>query len=565
MNSLFLLITAAIAFIFGYRFYSKLIASVVFRLDPKYSIAGPKSTTDTTNGSTNRYLLMFQHFGLVATAATLSTAALATYWGWVPAFLWAVVGTALAAGIYGIGVLWLSAHHPNESLAEVVQHYFRPRLWNGLLALLLLLLIVTAALLALLATRLLVNHPSIVAPFWIQVLLASGLGIFLSHRSDKAIAPAYGAGLVAVVILLLIFSSYSVGFSGAIYLDLVGRSRITLDADLAWIVLLAVYLYYSQRESFASLLRPRAGFAAALFILLLLVFFVGVIVAHPVLIAPGFNPAGTSPTALPWLVVTISGGALAGIYLLFAHQFTAPALRTESDCRPVGYGTAVLEGLAAISSVLICSAGFASMAEWDEFYSSWSALQDPTYLLELYINGFAYFASYLGIGVDFATNLAAVALLALTVTSLEAVLRLLRTIFGEAGTRLGLPIGPNSRRSLVFLLVVVVLITASATNAEVSALVPLYGGSNLLLAAFGMLLLVVALERRQRPGQLLLGITLIVLPAILWAIGLQLGDWWSQEAWSLVLLSLLLFAFGLWILVETVQILWKPGNTGGEA
>jgi carbon starvation protein CstA len=144
-------------------------------------------------------------------------------------------------------------------------------------------------------------------------------------------------------------------------------------------------------------------------------------------------------------------------------------------------------------------------------------------------------------------------------------LRLLRTLFSEAGNSLGLPIAENSRGSLLFLLAVIVLITAGAAGAETSALVPLYGSSNQLLAAFGMLLLVVALERRQRPGQLLLGLTLIILPAILWAIGLQLGAWWSQAAWSLVLLSLLLFAFGLWILVETAQILWKPANTGGEA
>jgi carbon starvation protein len=295
------------------------------------------------------------------------------------------------------------------------------------------------------------------------------------------------------------------------------------------------------------------------------VFFIGVTVAHPILMAPGFNPAGTSPTALPWLLVTISGGALAGIYLLFAHQFTAPALRSAADCREVGYGAAVLEGLAAISAIVICSAGFASTAEWNDFYLSWAALQDPTYLLELYINGFAYFASFIGIGADFSTNLATLALLAMTITSLEAVLRLLRTLFSEAGNSLGLPIAENSRGSLLFLLAVIVLITAGAAGAETSALVPLYGSSNQLLAAFGMLLLVVALERRQRPGQLLLGLTLIILPAILWAIGLQLGAWWSQAAWSLVLLSLLLFAFGLWILVETAQILWKPANTGGEA
>jgi carbon starvation protein len=306
--------------------------------------------------------------------------------------------------------------------------------------------------------------------------------------------------------------------------------------------LLATYLFYAQHPRFAGLLKPRAGFAAATLGLLLLIFFVAVIVAHPVLIAPGFNPTATTPSALPWLLVTITGGALAGIYLLFAHQFTAPALRHLADSREVGYGAVILEGMVAVSAVIICSAGFASATEWKQFYASWSGIQEPAYLLELYINGFVYFASYLGINENFASNLGAVALLSLTLVSLEAVLRLLRVMGREAGEGLGFPIEENGRRPLIVMLVTIVVLSANAVTSEATALIPLFGASNQLLAAFGMLLLVVALERQQRPGQLVLGMTLVLLPAILWAIALQLGAWWSQGSWGLVLVSLLLFA-----------------------
>jgi carbon starvation protein len=564
MNSLTLLITAAIAFVFGYRFYSKLLAGGVFRIPHKYSIATEETSTDSSQSGTHRHWLMSQHFGLVATTITLSSAAMAAFWGWVPAFLWIIVGTSLAAGIYAIGVLWLSTQHPGKSLREIVLHYFRPQFWSGLLALILILLIVVAGLLLLLSSRLLVNHPSVVLPFWLQVILATGLGVFLKDRFDKAIAPAMAIALVIVLLVVWLFSYFSVGFSGALYFDFYGRSRIGLDADIAWILLLATYLYYAQRPGFAALLRPRAGFATGMFAVILLIFFVAVIVAHPVLIAPGFNPVATTPAALPFLLITVTGGALAGIYLLLAHQFTAPALRDQTDCREVGYGAVVIEGLAAVSAIIICSAGFASAAEWKQFYASWSGLQDPSYLLELYINGFVYFASYLGINANFAANLAAVTLLALTVTSLEAVLKMLRIMASEAGQSLGLPVEEKSHRSLLLLLVAIVAISANAAASESTPLIALFGASNQLLAAFGLLLLVAALERHQRPGQLILGMTLVLLPAVLWAIGLQLGAWWGQNSWGLVLLSLLLFAFGLWILVETVRVLWKPADDRGD-
>ena len=565
MNSLFLIIIAAVAFIFGYRFYSKLLAGAVFRLDANPSIATENTSVRHREAGDNRYILMGQHFGIVATAATISGAALATYWGWIPAFLWALVGSAVAAGIYSMGSLWLSSRHGGESLHQIVNQYFRPRLWDALLALIAILLTVLAALLVLLSARLLVNHPSAVVPFWIQVIVASALGIFLRQRADKTVAPASAIALLLMLLIIWLLDSYALGFSGAFYFDLGGSPVITLDAELAWIILLAVYLYIAQRQSFAHLLRPRAWFAGLQFVLLLTVFFIGVGVAHPVLLAPGFNPAGTSPTALPWLLVTVSGGAIAGVYLLFAHHFTAPALKSEADAREVGYGAAVLEGFAAISAIIICSAGFASVAEWKQFYASWSGLQDPSYLLELYINGFVYFASYIGIGADFAANLASIALLALSITSLEAVLSLLRSMMSESGERLGITVKKDGRKSLVLMLIVIVVITSGATHSEATSLVPIFGISNQMLAAFGLLLLVAALEKRRQPAQFLLGMTLLLLPAILWVTGSQLADWWSDGQWSLVGLSLLLFAFGVWIFVETIQILWKPGEDSDRA
>jgi carbon starvation protein len=269
--------------------------------------------------------------------------------------------------------------------------------------------------------------------------------------------------------------------------------------------------------------------------------------------------------ALPWLVVTVTGGAIAGIYLLVANHYTAPRLASDSDARVVGYGVVVLEGLAAISAIIICTAGFASLAEWQEFYASWSGRLDPSYILQLYINGFNYFSSFIGISPDIATNYAAMTLVVLCMSTMEIVIGLLSSVSVEAGKRIGLPVRTSDRRRLVTILIIVTIIAATSTASDAPAIIMLFGIGNQLLAALGLLLLVLALEKRNLPGQLPLGLVLLLVPAVLWVIGLQLDMWWSQGRGWLILPGLGLFVVGGWILLRTGQILWKPGGRRGKA
>lgn len=352
MNSLLLLIITAIAFIFGYRFYSKLLVSTVFKPSSNYSIASGNGTGGGS-GTSNPYFLLGQHFGLVATAATLSGAALAAYWGWIPAFLWVVVGSTLAAGIYSVGSLWLCRRHPHESLIGIVRHYFPGLFVDAALLLVLIVLTLLSALLLSITTGLLVDYPSAVLPVAIFLLISIALGVFLRRRPAKTIVPATAISLLVLFLLLWPLGRIAVGFSGAFNFDFAGKPALILDATLAWIVFLSVFLYAAQRQPLVTSLGSRAWLAASLFVFMLLILFIGVILGHPQILAPGFNAAAKDVQALPWLLVTITGGAIAGVYLLIANHFTAPRLANESDTRVVGYGTVVLEGLAAVSAIII--------------------------------------------------------------------------------------------------------------------------------------------------------------------------------------------------------------------
>lgn len=564
MNSLLLLISALIIFGFGYRFYSKLLATAVFRADSTPSIA-TKSFRGGLNSDSNPYILLGIHFGLVATAATLSGGALAVYWGWIPAFLWVVVGSTLAAGIYSVGSLWLCRRHAGESLTDIIDHYFPGAFVNAALMLMLFVLILFSALLLSISTALLVNYPATVLPILAFLLLTVVLGIFLRHRPTMMTAPSTAAAMLALIVFLWVFDNLAVGFSGSFNLDLAEKPIFTLNAALAWMALLLIFLFYTQRRPLSATLGSRAWLAACLFVLMLLILFIGIAIDHPQIIAPGFNANINDVRVLPWLLITLTGGAIAGIYLLIANHYTAPLLANDNDARVVGYGAVILEGLAAVSAIIICTAGFSSVTEWNIFYASWNGGLDPSYLLQLYINGFKYFASFVGLSPDFSSTYAAMSLIALCLSTMEVLIGLLNSLGSEVSARLGLKTKKADRRRLVVILLIVLIIAATSNASGMPTVAILYGIGNQLIVVLGLLLLVMALKKRKLPGQIPLAVILVLLPMTLWAIAQQLGRWWSQGDWWLLLPGLGIFAIGGWILLHTGQILWKTGRFGGRA
>src|SRR5512135_665069 len=111
MNSLVLVIAAAVAFAFGYRFYSKLLALGVFRLEEDYSTSAPLAPAGEKPATANRHLVFGHHVATLAGGIAVTGTVISLIWGWAPAFLWAVVGTVTAAGTYGLGALWMSTHY----------------------------------------------------------------------------------------------------------------------------------------------------------------------------------------------------------------------------------------------------------------------------------------------------------------------------------------------------------------------------------------------------------------------------------------------------------------------
>lgn len=566
MYTLFLLLIAVLAFGFGYRFYAKLLALGIFRLDDKYSTSAQPRSADPDYVPTNPYYLLGHHVAMLAAGATAAGGVIALAWGWVPAFLWAVTGSAVAAGTYGLGSLWLSVRRPGAGVFALASEFIGRFAGYAFAGVALLVLLVLNALSAGIAAVLLATHPTAVIPFWAIAAVALGLGVFLHGRREFDLIPATGVALIAALAIVWLLD-VPIAFTGALNLDLVGSPVLQLGATSVWITLLFVYSFYAARAPLWKMSRPRGYLTSLLAAIALLILFIGMALEWPVLHAPEFHSADSAPGVFPWLFVTLTSGALAGFHLLIANGVSAKQLRRESRARLVGYGGALADGILALSAILVAATAFADAPAWRAHYGSWDTALDLSRALGLYLDGFARFAAALGLAPTSARTFGAVVLVGLCTATLEAGVRILKNLLSELSHTAGDAADPTRERVLLHLAAWSSLLLALGDGRGLAGIEwwPLFGSANLLLAGLGLLLLGLALRAAQRPVLLVLMPAGFALVLASWAIVAQIIEWTAQDRWPWVAVAVLLLAIELAVLIEAGRRLQTAGQTSGGA
>ena len=547
MNAVFLIIIPLAVFALGYRYFAKWLQVAVFTPAPyKYSTWSPPGAETPSPG-----VLFGYHSAAIATAGTLSGSAVAVIWGWVPAFLWVVVGTVVGAGTLGLGGFWLARRYPGRSLAELMADRLPPAVTGAARLLLLAFLVIAGAGLAWLLARLLVIYPAATLAFWLQLPLAWLLARYWHWRGERAWrdAPLVLAVLVALVWL---GAPATLAFSGALNLDISGRTRWVLDAGAVWLVLLLVAAFFAGRAPLPAWSRPRGFIAAVHMAVLLAVLFAGVLLAAPAISAPDFNELAGGPRAVPLLFIVVTSGAVAGFHALIILGLSAPQLPAAAPpgrLRLLGYGGALADGVVALSAITVCAAGFSDREAWQNFYGDWREIQDIPALLQLYVNGAAHFAAELGIPKDFARNFAAVGVMGLLAITLEALARLLWLNLKHHGTTF-IPgeARPPGRWTGAALGLLAVAAFADGRGAGGLILWPLAEPLNQLLALMLLLVLAGVLRRQAAARRVVAILGLVLLVLINGGLLARLHGWWAGGEWGF-------FAAGAAILGAEIMLL----------
>ncbi len=332
----------------AYRFYGAFLASKVATLDdmritPAYRLNDGKNFYPT-----NKWVLFGHHFAAIAGAGPLIGPVLAAQFGYLPGFLWILIGAALAGGVHDFIILTASVRRDGKSLAQIAKEEVGPVTGGAALIAILFILTVAIAGLGLAVINSLFYNPWGTFIIGMTIPIALFMGIYL-----KSVKPARIGG-ISLLGFALLFLTVILGkvIPSSPLSPLFNLDKNTLS------ILLAAYGFIASVLPVWMLLAPRDYLSSFMKIGVIFLLAIGVLSVAPVLSMPPITRFihGGGPiipgTLFPFVFITIACGAISGFHSLISSGTTPKMIEKESYIRPIGYGAMLVEGFVAIMALV---------------------------------------------------------------------------------------------------------------------------------------------------------------------------------------------------------------------
>ncbi len=504
MSAVVLLVLGIAAFIAAYALYGAFLARQL-GVDPDRETPAHTLRDGVDYVPAKPAVLLGHHFASIAGAAPIIGPVTAAVFGWLPVYVWIVLGGIFLGAAHDFMALVASIRHEGKSIGEVVEEHlgrsgkslFLVFAWSALI-------LVIAVFADVVASTFIKNPPVATASLWF-IVLALGFGI-VAYRTR---VPFWAASVAGVALL----------FGGlmaaqALPLDLVswlehGRGMEAAAAATAakriWLLILFLYVFIASVTPVQILLQPRDYLNSYLLFAMIGLGLLGVLVANPEIrfeASTGWHDEKLG-SLFPVLFVTVACGAISGFHSLVASGTTAKQLDRESHARPVGYGGMLIESLLAILALVAVIT--MTQDRYAGFFAPGGGGPVPAFS-----NGLGDFIATLGIPRDLAVSFVALAVSAFALTSLDTGTRLARFSFQEFferhdGSRPS-PLAANRYlATAVSIALAMALVfpemTHPVTGQKVAAwkmIWPIFGSANQLLACLALLAVSVWLARRAR-------------------------------------------------------------------
>ncbi len=588
MSAIVLLVVGLAAFLTGYRLYSRYIARHVYRLDPDFETPAHQFEDGVDYVPTNKHVLFGHHFTSVAGAAPIVGPAIAVIWGWLPAFVWVVLGTIFAGAVHDFGALWLSVRNKGQSIGSLTEGIIGSRARVLFLLIIFFLLLMVNAVFAVIIANLFIANPGAIFPIWMAMPTALAVGILVYRTRAGILVPS----LVALLLLYLYIwlgqyiQPQLPDFFGwaptALQIQEAGGDMVAAQAAAVtdgiragWVIIMLLYGLVASTLPVWLLLQPRDYINSHQLFVALAVIFAGVLVTNPEVVAPAVNthlPAD-SPSWFPLLFITIACGAISGFHGLVASGTTSKQLDKETDARYVGYGGMTGEGMLALTSILATTAGFAVYAGidgWREHYASFASASSGG--VNAFVSGVGVLAEGIAIPHEVAVIFAAVVVISFAATTMDTGVRLQRYIIEELGTQYRVKVMQNGIiASVLAVATVAVLALGVDRGAGGMRIWPLFGTTNQLTGALTLLVITTVLLVKKRNAWVT-GIPMVFLFLMTtWAMIEQLADHFASQ-WLLFGVGAAIFVLEIWVILEAVVVIRTvlergeiPGQeSGGE-
>jgi carbon starvation protein len=459
--------------------------------------------------------LLAQHVSAIAAAGPIVGPILAGLaFGWLPTLLWIVLGTIFIGALHDFSSLVSSVRHRGCSIVKIVQEQLGPRahlLFLGFVWLSLVYVITAFSDLtsASFAEPLDGGGVASASVWYLGLALAMGVTLRVLR------APLWAMTLVGVPLLGVIIW-------WAPELPIVLPPVGPLSAQGAWNVVILTYCLAASALPVWLLLQPR-GYLGGIFLYLVLIggtvglFLGGDAVRYPAFL--GWMSRHGQPL-FPLLFVTVACGACSGFHGLVSSGTTSRQINREPDCRAVGYGGMLLEGVVAV----IALATVMLLAPSDP-----AVQQSPD---RIYANGLSQLISRFGLPYNLVRTFVLLAFATFIFDTLDVATRLGRYVLQElTGWR-----GPVGRLGATVATLALPAACVSLTMPDAAGRIlpawklfwTVFGTSNQLLAALTLLTVTVWLRRMGRPWLMSALPAAFVLTMTLWSLGLMIQPWVSE-------------------------------------
>lgn len=482
MTALLIIIAAIVLLFCGYVFYGSWLAKQ-WGIDPTKKTPAQEKADGVDYVAAKPAVLMGHHFSSIAGAGPINGPIQAAVFGWVPVFLWCVIGGIFFGGLQDFGSLFASARHDGKSVGEIIKDSMgkTSKKLFIIFALLVLILVIASFVNVVAGTFFssdgrfgIVSNPTgnqttaMISLLFIILAIIYGI---LTNRCGLKTLPATIIGLAGIVLSVIIGLNF--GFA-------MNRT--------AWIVFIGLYITVASLVPVWILLQPRDYLSSFLLYAMMALALIGIIMSaitgNATFELPAFTGWSTKIGPLfPALFITVACGACSGFHSLIATGTTSKQLDNEKNAKAIGYGSMLVESALGIISLI--AVGMVS----------------KTFIVDGAFKGAPPVAFASGIAKMFGfidNNNAIYALLTLAVsvfalTSLDTGTRLSRFMFSELFLKEGessYKDASGARKILAYPLfgtILMVLIGCILGGLSLSQIWGLFGAANQLLAGIALM------------------------------------------------------------------------------
>jgi len=474
-----IILIGAVLFVLAYRFYGRWLDRQ-FDIDPGHTTPAHKNYDGVDYVPASTPVLMGHHFASIAGAGPIVGPIIAvSFFGWLPAVLWIILGSILIGGVHDYSALVVSIRNRARSIAQVARRLMSPTANKLYLVFIWLAMVYVLTAFVDLTASSFTADGGVASSSTMYIGLALLLG-FLGYRRRMSL------GRLSFVFVPLVFFVIWLGQQ----MPMAAPAALAHgDPRTTWSAILLGYCFFASITPVWALLQPRDYLSSFLLIACIVGGLAGIVFGGHTYDAPPFLGFNTSLGMLfPALFITIACGACSGFHSIVASGTTAKQLNNERNARPVAYGSMLVEGmlaLIAVSAIVVVGGSLTGKAP-------------PLVFAE----GMGKFVGTLGIPPALGTSFGLLALSTFLLTTLDTGTRLARYILEELFNVWGM-------KAHVFATVVTLVLPMWLSLTRFSdaqgntipvwrAIWPVFGATNQLLGALALLTVSVWLRRTGR-------------------------------------------------------------------